>query len=113
MIDLRLVTVRPTRGAREHRLWDRLVEEHHYLRLHGIVGKGLRHVAPHGETWLVLVGWQPDAFKLTAPARDCWIGWSPEQQFLRLHLICNNSRFVIPPPPPVNGYRTWRPGFWG
>ena len=44
-IDLREVTVRPTRGAREHRLWDRLVEEHHYLRFHGIIGKGLRHAA--------------------------------------------------------------------
>ena len=92
-IDLRAVTVRPTRGAREHRLWDRLVEEHHYLRFHGIVGKGLRHVALHGETWLALVGWQPGAFKLAA--RDRWIGWSQEQQFRRLHLICNNSRFVI------------------
>ena len=49
-IDLREVTVRPTRGGREHRLWDRLVEEHHYLRFHGIIGKGLRHVALHGET---------------------------------------------------------------
>ncbi len=93
MIDLRLVTVRPTRGAREHRLWDRLVEEHYYLRFHGIVGKGLRHVALHGGTRLALVGWQPGAFKLAA--RDRWIGWSPEQQFRRLHLICNNSRFVI------------------
>ena len=92
-IDLRAVTVRPTRGGREHRLWDRLVEEHHYLRFHGIVGKGLRHVALHGETWLALVGWQSGAFKLAA--RDRWIGWSREQQFRRLHLICNNSRFVI------------------
>ncbi|MDE2753730.1 MAG: ISAs1 family transposase [Gemmatimonadota bacterium] len=92
-IDLRAVTVRPTRGGREHRLWDRLVEEHHYLGFHGIVGKGLRHVALHGETWLALVGWQPGAFKLAA--RDRWIGWSQEQQFRRLHLICNNSRFVI------------------
>ena len=92
-IDLRSVTVRPTRGGSEHRLWDRLVEEHHYLRFHGIVGKGLRHVAVVGETWLALVGWQPGAFKLAA--RDRWIGWSPEQQFQRLHLICNNSRFVI------------------
>ena len=33
-IDLRAVTVRPTWGAREHRRWDRLVEEHHYLRFH-------------------------------------------------------------------------------
>ncbi len=92
-IDLREVTVRPTRGAREHRLWDRLVKEHHYLRFHGIIGKGLRHVALHGETWVALVGWQPGAFKLAA--RDRWIGWTAEQQFRRLHLIANNSRFVI------------------
>ena len=92
-IDLRAVTVRPTWGAREHRRWDRLVEEHHYLRFHGVIGKGLRHVAVHGETWLALIGWQPGAFKLAA--RDRWIGWSAEQQFRRLHLIANNSRFVI------------------
>ena len=58
-IDLRAVTVRPTWGAREHRRWDRLVEEHHYLPFHGVIGKGLRHVAVHGETWLALIGWQP------------------------------------------------------
>jgi len=92
-IDLRAVTVRPTRGGREHRLWDRRVEEHHDLRFHGIVGKGLRHVALHGETWLALIGWHPDAFKRAA--RDRWIGWSPARQFRRLHLIGNNSRFVI------------------
>ena len=92
-IDLRAVTVRPTWGAREHRRWDRLVEEHHYLPFHGVIGKGLRHVAVHGETWLALIGWQPGAFKLAA--RDRWIGWSAQQQFRRLHLIANNSRFVI------------------
>ena len=92
-IALRAVTVRPTWGAREHRRWDRLVEEHHYLRFHGVVGKGLRHVAVHGESWLALIGWQPGAFKLAA--RDRWLGWSAQQQFRRLHLIANNSRFVI------------------
>ena len=65
-IDLRAVTVRPTWGAQEHRRWDRLVEEHHYLRFHGVVGKGLRHVAVHGESWLALIGWQSGAFKLAA-----------------------------------------------
>ena len=92
-IDLRAVTVRPTWGAQEHRRWDRLVAEHHYLRFHGVIGKGLRHIAVHGETWLALIGWQPGAFKLAA--RDRWIGWSAKQQFGRLHLIANNSRFVI------------------
>ena len=58
-VDLRAVTVRPTWGAQEHRRWDRLVAEHHYLPFHGVIGKGLRHVAVHGETWLALIGWQP------------------------------------------------------
>ena len=92
-IDLRAVTVRPIWGAREHRRWDRMVEEHHYLPFHGVIGKGLRHVAVHGESWLALIGWQPGAFKLAA--HDRWIGWSAPQQFRRLHLIANNSRFVI------------------
>ena len=58
--------------------------------INGVIGKGLRHVAVHGEIWLAL---KPGAFKLGA--RDRWIGWSAEQQFRRLHLIANNSRFVI------------------
>ena len=99
-IDLRGVTVRPTWGAQEHRRWDRLVAEHHYLRFHGVVGKGLRHVAVHGESWLALLGWQPGAFKLAA--RDRWVGWSAQQQFKRLHLIANNSRFVILTPERVS-----------
>ena len=92
-IDLRAVTVRATWGAEEHRRWDRLVAAHHYLPFHGVFGKGLRHVATQGSTWLALIGWQPGAFKLAA--RDHWIGWSAEQQFRRLHLIANNARFVI------------------
>ena len=99
VIDLRAVTVRPTWGAEEHRRWDRLVAAHHYLPFHGLFGKGLRHVATVGSTWLALIGWQAGAFKLAA--RDRWIGWSPEQQFRRLHLIANNARFVIPAPRPV------------
>ena len=92
-IDLRAVTVRPTWGAQEHRRWDRLVEAHHYLAFHGVFGKGLRHVATLGSTWLALIGCQPGAFKLAA--RDRGIGWSAQQQFRRLHLIANNARFVI------------------
>ena len=98
-IDLRAVMVRPTWGAEEHRRWDRLVARHHYLPFHGVFGKGLRHIATVGSTWLALIGWQPGAFKLAA--RDRWIGWSAEQQFRRLHPIANNARFVILTPRPV------------
>ena len=104
-IDLRTVTVRPTWGAEEHRRWDRLVQTHHYLPFHGVFGKGLRHVATLGSTWLALIGWQPGAFKLAA--RDRWIGWSAQQQFGRLHLIANNARFVILAPRPVPNLASW------
>ena len=98
-IDLRAVRVRPTWGAEERRRWDELVACHHYLPFHGLFGKGLRHVATLGPTWLALIGWQAGAFKLAA--RDRWIGWSAEQQFQRLHLIAQQVRFVILTPHPV------------
>ena len=87
------VTVRPVRGVAEQRRWDALVAHHHYLAFHGLFGRALRHVAVHGEMWIALLGWTAGAFKVVA--RDAWIGWSPEQQFARLHLIANNSRFVM------------------
>ncbi len=93
--DLRAVRVRPTRGAAEHRRWDRLCERHHYLPFGGLFGKALRHVATLGPDWIALVGWQAAALKLSA--RDRWIGWSPQQKRRRLHLVTQNSRFVILP----------------
>ena len=50
---------------------------------------------PWGSTWIALVGWQAGALKLTA--RDRWIGWSQEQKLRRLHLVTQNSRFLILP----------------
>ena len=60
-----------------------------------MVGRSVRHVAVLGEHWLALVGWHAGAFKLKA--RDRWIGWLPEQQFRRLHLIADNARFLVLP----------------
>ena len=93
MIDLRMVTVRPTYGEAERRRWDDLVRLHHYLPFHGVFGKGLRHLAEVGSHWVALVGWQAGAFKLGA--RDRWIGWNATQKHARLHLIANNVRFVL------------------
>ena len=81
------------RGVEERRRWDTLLAKHHYLPFRGLFGKSLRHVAVRGEAWLALLGWQAGAFKVGV--RDAWIGWSREQQFSRLHLIANNSRFAV------------------
>ncbi len=94
-LDLRAIQVRPTHGAEEHRRWDRLVAQHHYLSFRALFGKALRHVAFLNSTWIALLGWQAAALRVGV--RDRWIGWSRQQKRRRLHLISQNSRFVILP----------------
>ena len=90
------VSVRPVRDGAERAEWDRLMDAHHYLGFRCLFGGGLRHVAETADgRWVALVGWVPGAFKISA--RDAWIGWAPDQQFRRLHLVANNTRFLILP----------------
>ena len=79
----------------ERRRWDALMEEHHYLGFKQFAGRGLRYVAEWDGRWVALVGWQGGAFK--CGPRDRWLGWHKGVQFRRLHLIGNNTRFLILP----------------
>jgi hypothetical protein len=45
--------------------------------------------------WLALLGWQAAALKCAA--RDAWIGWGRVLHYQRLHLIANNTRFLVLP----------------
>ncbi len=80
---------------KERRRWDALMEEHHYLGFKQFAGRGLRYVAEWDGRWVALVGWQGGAFK--CGPRDRWLGWHKGVQFRRLHLIGNNTRFLILP----------------
>ena len=86
-VEVRLAT------PEERPLWDALMDEHHYLGFRRLAGRGLRYVATFGGRWLGLAAWQNGAFKC-AP-RDRWAGWKPEQQFRRLEMVANNTRFLI------------------
>ena len=95
-VSLSTLSVRPVRDAGERAAWDRLMDTHHYLGFRGMVGGSLRQVAetPDG-IWVALLGWCAGAFKVKV--RDAWIGWAPEVQFRRLHLVANNCRFLVLP----------------
>ena len=77
-----------------------LMREHHYLGALPKIGETLRYVAQHQSRWLALVVFSAPALK--CKARDRWIGWDRGVQFDRLHLITNNSRFLILPGAPLN-----------
>jgi Domain of unknown function (DUF4338)/DDE_Tnp_1-associated len=78
----------------ERSRWNKLVSEHHYLKNALLVGEQLRYVVLDAKgTWLALLGWSAPAMHLKA--RDQTIEWSERQREGRLHLLAQNSRFVI------------------
>lgn len=88
--ELRVELINPEQKGR----WNALVCKHHYLKNADLVGEQLRYVAIDGQgRWLALIGWSAAALHLKA--RDQSIEWSPEQRERRLHLLAQNSRFVI------------------
>ena len=91
-INLKLVTVRLVKSS-ERRRWDSLMDQNHRLGFKGFAGRGLRYVAEYRGRWLALAGWQSGVFKCRP--RDKWLGWKKREQFRRLHLIANNTRFLL------------------
>lgn len=77
-----------------------LMQAHHYLGSVPARGETLRYVAHHRGRWLALAMFSASALK--CGARDRWIGWEYGIRFDRLHLITNNSRFLILPGAPRN-----------
>lgn len=74
--------------------WDRLVRQRHYLKSARLVGEQLRYVITDARgRWLALIGWSAAALHLKA--RDQSIEWTDAQREARLHLLAQNSRYVI------------------
>lgn len=71
------------------------MQTHHYLGALPKIGNTLWYVATWENQWLALLSFSVAALKCRA--RDRWIGWDFRLQYDRLHLIANNSRFLILP----------------
>jgi hypothetical protein len=75
-------------------LWDYLVHHHHYLGLPKLVGEHLRYLVYINGQVVACLSWASAAWKVKA--RDQFIGWDEERKRRNLHLIANNTRFLIP-----------------
>jgi hypothetical protein len=76
-------------------LWNELMERYHYLGYKTLPGAQIRYLFRSSAGLLGAIGFSAAAWKV-AP-RDTWVGWVPALQKARLHLIINNSRFLILP----------------
>jgi Domain of unknown function (DUF4338)/DDE_Tnp_1-associated len=93
-LDLQEIVVRRVRPFEEPRYQD-LMRQHHYLGSLPKIGETLWYVATWREAWVALLSFSASALKCAA--RDGWIGWDFRQQYGRLKLVVNNSRFLILP----------------
>ena len=92
LADLRLELV--GRG-RPLALWNEFIARYHYLGYGVMPGAQLRYFIMAGDQVLGAMGFGGAAWKV-AP-RDGFIGWTREQREVRLHLIVNQTRFLILP----------------
>lgn len=83
-------------GAKQRSLFDRLLHHYHYLSHRSTVGENLQYLVadePSRPLACVLFGaaaWQ-------CADRDRYLGWDPSQRAQHLHLVANNTRFLIAP----------------
>jgi hypothetical protein len=70
------LTLRPF-SPHERRRYQALMEKHHYLHRHQLVGEELCYVASYRGEWLGLSSWCACARRLKA--REVFIAWPPEQ----------------------------------
>lgn len=76
-------------------LWSYLLHHYHYLGRPKLVGEHLRYLVYLGSQVVACQAWASAAFKVKD--RDDFIGWNPKTRKQRLHLVANNTRFLILP----------------
>ena len=87
------ITVELVNSLEEENRWNKLIQKHHYLKEHRLVGESLRHVIKQNGQWIGLLGWSSAAFHLRP--RDAWIGWTDAQRQAARHLLACNCRFAL------------------
>lgn len=82
-------------GPQNSYLWDYLIQHYHYLGRPTLVGEHLRHLVFIDGQIVACLAWASAAWKIKA--RDQYIGWDEITKQKNLHLIANNTRFLILP----------------
>jgi hypothetical protein len=106
--DIKLPPLEPIRGSvrdfmieialvekNESTLWNTYIDRYHYLGFTKLGGAQLRYIVRGNSSLLGFFGFSAAAWKVKP--RDEFIGWAREQKERNLHLVVNNSRFLILP----------------
>lgn len=96
--ELGRIQLEAVRSQEDMRLWNEYVERYHILGYKRPFGAHQRYFIWSGGESKRRLGCMLFAASAWALAeRDAWIGWSKEDRSQRLHLIVNNTRYLIFP----------------
>ena len=93
--DLMPLTFEQVRRTGRERLFNGLIQAHHYLGYTQPVGEHLKYLVYSGPRLLACLAWS-SAPRHLGP-RDRFIGWSKEQRQKNLRFLAYNPRFLILP----------------
>ena len=93
--ELSPIDLKQVRRTRFEKLFNSLISEHHYLGYTQPVGEHLKYIAFSNSRPLACLAFSSAPWYIGA--RDRFIGWSPETRQNNLHLIINNTRFLVLP----------------
>ncbi len=89
------VSIRQVRRSPLEKLFNSLIEEHHYLGYSQPVGEHLKYMAFCEDRPLACLAFCSAAWHLGP--RDDFIGWTPALRHKNRHLLAYNTRFLIMP----------------
>lgn len=93
--DLEPLHLEIARAGTDLKRWRHYVNEYHMLGDKKVFGSRLAYFIKSNGTILGCLQFSASSWALSS--RDEWIGWNVQERKQRLHLIVNNSRFLILP----------------
>jgi len=93
--DLQPINLEIARVGGQLKLWRKYVNDYHMLGDKQVFGSRLHYFVKIGDTKVGCLQFSASSWALES--REQWIGWNIEDRKSRLHLIVNNSRFLIFP----------------
>lgn len=83
------------KSGHELKRWRAYINQYHMLGDKQMFGSRLQYFVKSGDTELGCMQFSASSWSLEE--RDKWIGWTESDRKIRLHLIVNNSRFLVFP----------------
>ena len=87
--------IHQVRRTERERLFNGLLDQHHYLGYSQPVGEHLKYLVYAGERPVACLAWSSAPWHMGP--RDRFIGWPPAVRRRNLHLLAYNTRFLILP----------------